>query len=395
MTSTTENEQPLQTVELESVKHEILLGGEEDQSDPELIKQAEELTEKLLQVDPEDNASRLQAKSAVESMSSRLQLEAVKRSEMLKQPMKQLSRRSEDGGPVANSLIDLKMKVEELDPAQIDLDAGWFSRMLGHLPFVGTSLKRYFSRFENASTMIEAIVNSLKEGREQLKKDNITLEQDQLAMRELTKKLQRSIKLGELIDKNLSEMLETKIPADDLRYRFVQEELLFPLRQRIQDLQQQLAVNQQGVLTTEIIMRNNKELIRGVNRAINVTVNALQVGVTLALALANQKIVLDKIEAVNKTTDALIASNAQRLRQQGVEIHKQAASSQINIDTLRQAFVDINAALEEMSNYRSQALPQMEQNINELDELAQKTEASIRTLETSKKLGSGLVIEVD
>ncbi len=73
----------------------------------------------------------------------------------------------------------------------------------------------------------------------------------------------------------------------------MQNDLLFPLRQRIQDLQQQLPVNQQGLLTTELVIRNNRELIRGVNRALNVTVYALQVAATSALALANQKIVLE------------------------------------------------------------------------------------------------------
>jgi len=38
------------------------------------------------------------------------------------------------------------------------------------------------------------------------------------------------------------------------------------LRQRIQDLQQQLAVNQQGVLAVELIIRNNKELMKGVDK---------------------------------------------------------------------------------------------------------------------------------
>ena len=71
----------------------------------------------------------------------------------------------------------------------------------------------------------------------------------------------------------------------------------FALRQRRSDLQQQLSVNRQDVLTMEIIIRNNKGLIRGVNRALNVTVGALQVAVTVAMALENQKIVLNKVTA--------------------------------------------------------------------------------------------------
>jgi hypothetical protein len=50
---------------------------------------------------------------------------------------------------------------------------------------------------------------------------------------------------------------------------------LFALRQRTLDLQQQLAVNQQGVLAIEIIIRNNRELIRGVDRALDVTISRI------------------------------------------------------------------------------------------------------------------------
>ena len=122
------------------------------------------------------------------------------------------------------------------------------------------------------------------------------------------------------------------MPVGDPRRAVVENEWLFPLRQRIQDLQQQLVVNQQGIMAIDLVIRNNVELMRGVDRATNVTVSALQVAVTLALALANQKITLDKILAVNETTDKLIGQTAERLRTQGVEIHKMASGTSLNID---------------------------------------------------------------
>ena len=71
-------------------------------------------------------------------------------------------------------------------------------------------------------------------------------------------------------------------------------------------------------MATAIVVRNNGELVRGVNRALDVTVSALQVAVTVALGLANQKIVLDKVTALNATTTGLIAGTAERLRTQGL-----------------------------------------------------------------------------
>ncbi|MGD9215432.1 MAG: toxic anion resistance protein, partial [Desulfobacteraceae bacterium] len=213
--------------------------------------------------------------------------------------------------------------------------------------------------------------------------------------RELTYRLQKTIELGMLIDNKFSYALERDISTQDPKKRFIDDEILFPLRQRIQDLQQQLAVNQQGVLAIEIIVRNNKELIKGVDRGINVTVNALNVAVTVALALANQKIVLDKIDAVNKTTNRLIAQTAAQLRTQGAEIHKQASSTQLDMETLKKAFVDINAALDDISSFRKKALPQMAGTIIEMDALTKATDAAIQRMEEGTKMEPVISLDID
>jgi uncharacterized protein YaaN involved in tellurite resistance len=363
-------------------------------ADAKLEAQAEDVVKRIVSTDLSDSAGQQQVKAAVETIGVNLQKEAARRSAMLKQPLSKMMQDSEEGGTVARSLIDLKIQVEDLDPAQINLDAGWMTRMLGYIPGVGTPVKRYFSRFESASTTIDAIINSLESGREQLKRDNVTLSADQQAMRDLTHKLERTIQLAQLIDKQLQGHLENEILQEDPRHRFISEEVLFPLRQRIQDLQQQLLVNQQGFLTTEMIVRNNKELVRGVNRALNTTVSALQVGATLAMALANQRIVLEKVEAINATTEDLIASTAARLKTQGVQIQKQASSSQIKVEVLKQAFSDIKQALEDISSYRQKALPEMASNILEMEKLSKESEEQIRKIENAEETLGDFPLEI-
>ncbi|MDH3247511.1 MAG: toxic anion resistance protein [Acidimicrobiia bacterium] len=359
----------------------------------EIEQKAAEYASKLIALDPTDHDSIQRSREAVESMGRDLQRQAANRSRMLQAPIRDLSHSAEDGGPVAKSLTDLRIEVERLDPVSVDLDPGWFTRMVGTIPGVGTPLKRYFMRYESSQTVIDSIVKSLEKGRDQLKRDNITLGEDQGHMRELTHTLADQIALGQAIDKQLTGALA--VETDETRRQFIEEELLFSLRQRIMDLQQQLAVNQQGVLATELIIRNNKELVRGVNRAIDVTVSALQVAVTVALALAHQKIVLDKVEAINATTSDIIAGTAERLRQQGTEIHRQASSSMLDMDSLRSAFADINAALDEISAYRRNALPQMAATIVEFDQLAEQSEEAIQKLEQGRDAATALDLDTD
>ncbi len=373
----------------------LSIGGDAKEiSDPGLNDQADDVVARILRTDLTSAQEQEKAKNAMESMGASLQKESARRSAMLKQPIAKLMKDSAEGGKVAKSLVDLKLQVEDLDPAKVNLNAGFLTRIIGYIPGIGTPIKRYFSRYESASTSIDAIINSLESGREQLKRDNITLTDDQAAMFALTRKLEKTIELARMIDNKLQDKLDNELLADDPKHKFISEELLFPLRQRVQDLQQQLIVNQQGYLTTEMIIRNNKELIRGVNRALTTTVQALSVGVTLALALANQKVVLEKVQAINKTTESLIAGTAERLKTQGAEIQKQASSTQLDLDVLRKAFADVEIAMNDISTYRQKALPEMAENILEMDRMAEEAEKRIKDIRQADDATDDFPLEI-
>lgn len=351
---------------------------------------ANKVVDHLFAVDIQNESAKAAAVNSVETMGLKVQQEASRRSQMLKQPIAVLARNSEDGGPVAKSLLDLRDQVEDLDPNKYDFSASGIRRILGSIPGIGSPIRRYFSRFQSSEGVIDNIVAALEKGGEQLKRDNITLGDDQKHFRELAVKLAQAVEFGRLVDAKLAEKLNEILKEDPL-YSFIEQELLFPLRQRVMDLQQQQAVAQQAVLTVEVIIRNNKELVRGVQRALNVTVTALSTAVTLALALENQRITLEKVQQVNKVTNDLIAGTAAKLRTQGVEIHKQAASTMLDMEVLKKAFQDIAAALDDIEKFRSAALPTMKQSIEEMDtaniENAEKIDSLIRGRESQKKMG--------
>jgi len=388
-------EKPLQVFAPAQLKQELTLPEDlTPAEDKELRAKAEEAVKQLLEIDPSDLEEKNSGVAAVETMAADLQKMSGRRSNMLQQTIGTLARTGEDGGPVANSLVDLQNKVEELDPNKFDFSSNWVRRALGSLPFVGTPISQYFARYQSAESVISNIVASLEKGRDQLKRDIITLEDDQKHLHQLAEALRKVIAYAQMVDKVLTEKLDNELTSDDPRTAFIKEEIQFPLRQRIMDLQQQLVVTQQGVLTLEVIKRNNKELIRGVTRALGVTINALQIAVTLALALANQRIVLEKVEAVNKTTDQLIAENAAKLRTQGVEIHKQAASAQLSMEVLKQAFADITAAIDDIARFRQEALPTMAKSILEMDSMTAQAAESIHKMDEAKKVEKHYGLEI-
>lgn len=361
------------------------LGAHQDESleperqdiDPELASLADRFIEEIL--GEGDEASAVRQRRAVDEMGLELQQQAAHRSAMLQTPLRKLAHQGDEGGPVAKALSDLRGRMEGLDPARHRLAPSALDRVMAIIPGVDSRLQRYFRKFENAQQALDAIIEELEGGRDMLHRDNLTLSDDQKALNNILSELNRQITLGRLIDQRLQDDVADR-DVNDPRRQFIEEELLFPLRQRIVDLQQQLAVSQQGVLALEVIIRNNRELMRGVDRAINVTVSALTVAVTVAMAMANQRLVLDRIESLNATTSQMIGGTAKALRQQGVDIQKRASSAMLDMQVLEEAFGEVMGAIDDLSTYRQEALPRLDEQIDRLAALSEQGSASIERL---------------
>ncbi|MBE1447361.1 toxic anion resistance protein [Paenibacillus sp. OAS669] len=306
-----------------------------------------------------------------------------KKNTMLQVTVGNLSKIGDEGGPVAKSLAELHTQLKDLDPSVID-----FAKK-GFLGKLFNPLRAYFLKYEKADVVIADIIVSLEKGKATLKNDNTTLEIEQQEIRELTKRLRKEIQLGMLMDESIEAQIEAaKLRDEDSdKIRFITEEVLFPLRQRIMDMQQMLAVNQQGIMAFEVLIRNNKELIRGVDRANTVTISALRIAVTVASALYNQGIVLKKIDLLNQTTNDIIAGTSRMLKEQGAAIQKQAMQTSVSVDTLKQAFTDVLSAFDSISMYKQEALPKMRETIDQFRTLADAGEKQILRLEKGNLLG--------
>ncbi|PMR75900.1 toxic anion resistance protein [Billgrantia endophytica] len=366
---------------------ETVRGADDISDDPELVAMADAFVEEVL-ASGEEGTALEQQRRAVDEMGLELQQQAAHQSDMLQTPLRKLAHQGDDGGPVARALVDLRGRMQELDPRQHRISPGRLDRVLAHIPGAGSRVQRYFRKFENAQQALDAIIADLESGRDMLHRDNLTLNDDQDALRQILGRLQRQIDLGRLIDRRLQEVV-ARFDGEHPQRVFIEEELLFPLRQRIVDLQQQLAVSQQGILALEVIIRNNRELIRGVDRAIHVTVSALTVAVAVALALANQRLVLDRVESLNTATSDMIAGTARSLRQQGVEIQTRAASAQLDMQVLEQAFGDVMGAIEDLSRYRQEALPRLDDQIDRLSALARQGGEAIERLQRGSEAQPG------
>ncbi|MGW4598337.1 toxic anion resistance protein [Streptomyces sp. NPDC004457] len=311
---------------------------------------------------------------------------AVQSNRMLERAVRSLPDRGGDAqGKVAGSLVELRRVVEDLDPR--DLPANKGRRFLSKLPG-GNRLRDHLAKYASAQGNLNRIVGALRGGQDELRRDNAALQTERVRLWETMGKLQEYVVLTQALDTAVEEHIAgTGDPqeADALR-----ADVLFPVRQKHQDLLTQLAVCAQGYLAMDVVRRNNDELIKGVDRAATTTVSALRISVMLASALESQKKVVEQVNALRGTTEDLIRGNAETLATQSGEIQRIAADPAVGAETLRAAFQEIYRTLDAIDSYKVQATEVMASTVQSLTDELRGASAHLERSRAQGALEGGL-----
>jgi uncharacterized protein YaaN involved in tellurite resistance len=274
---------------------------------------------------------------------------------------------------VGKALLSLRREVEDLDPStQGDLLSP--RKLLGLLPF-GDRLRDYFEKYRSSQHELDLIITALSNGRDELERDIASIEQEKINLWAVMGRLRQYSYLAQRLDAALTARIDAIEAADPERAKVLKEDMLFSVRQKNQDLLTQLAVSVQGYLALDVIRRNNVELIQGVQRATTTTISALRTAVIVAQALADQKLVLDQITALNTTTSNLIESTSELLHSQSGAINEQAASATVELSKLQAAFSNIYATMDEIDSFKVAALDTMQKTVTALSAEITKSQA--------------------
>ena len=289
---------------------------------------------------------------------------------------------------VGKDLAELRRTVEDLDPgAKGDL----FTRkkFFGIIPY-GSKMRDYFDGYKSSQNHIASILTNLGSGRDELLKDNAAIDVERQNLWGAMGRLEQMIHVSKALDSKLEDKANELDTSDIAKAKAIRETALFYVRQRTTDLLTQMAVSVQGYLALDLVKKNNVELIKGVDRASTTTVSALRTAVTVAQALVGQKLVLEQITALNTTTAKIIDSTGEMLKNQTAEIHAQASSSTIPLETLQRAFQNIYVTMDSIDAFKAKALVSMRTTVDTLSDEVEKSKGYIARAEgaAQAKIGS-------
>ena len=164
------------------------------------------------------------------------------------------------------------------------------------LPFFNP-VKKYFAKIKLQEANISTLLENLKNEQEILKRDNITLKIEIDKLDKIIEELNAEYKNGELYLVELNK----QIPNEN-KSRFNLD--LF--EKKLYDFKQMIIVNEQSEMALTIILNNNNEIIRNIDKIKNVSMAALKTSAMVANSIYNQKITLNKINSLDKSAVNLL-----------------------------------------------------------------------------------------
>src|SRR5262249_883879 len=129
-----------------------------------------------------------------------------------------------DSSTISNGLVELRQTIDRLDPSrQGDLLSP--RRLLGLIP-MGNKLVAYFDKYRSAQTHLNAIIEGLERGQDELQKDNAAIEQEKQNLWNLMQRLQQWVYLGKQLDQSVAAKISALEASDPDKAKIAKEEIL-------------------------------------------------------------------------------------------------------------------------------------------------------------------------
>lgn len=281
---------------------------------------------------------------------------------------------------ISKEILRLNDEFEKINPNNYNFKENKF---LSFLPFITKPINRYLSKFKSVKESISSIISNLKNSQKLLKEDNLALINDKKQYSEIAISLQRKSivfkTLMQYLEKNLSNLQSDK-------KEFYEKSIILNLNKKLRSIYEILAVTRQGIFSTNLLINTNEELIENITNVKVVTKRAIEIGVSMAVCLENQKNVINAVNETKKFANEIILQNSNKMKDQSLEISQISGSSTLGLEVLKASFENIKEAINTMNLAKEQNLNKLRDEIKTFEELTKDFEGKIQKQEKENEL---------
>nr|WP_315475593.1 toxic anion resistance protein [uncultured Undibacterium sp.] len=270
------------------------------------------------------------------------------------------------------AIQEMRGHLDALNPGK-EGDLFQMQKILGFIPY-GNKLQTYFRKYQGAAGQLQKSMQQLYSARDDMQRDVIDIEATRVKLWDAMQKLKAAIHFAECLDSRLQQRVITLKSTDAQRAKALEQEVLFYVRQNLQDMLTQQAVCTNGYLALDVLKKTGREMMNGCSRVATTGMSALAVAQTVARATGNQIKVMDALTGINSTIENLMTETGRQLNQHTDRVGQFAQNPMIGIDKLKDMFDQTFKAMDAMDSFRSKAIEVMGQNNQIIQQQCAKAE---------------------
>lgn len=343
-------------------------------------QEVQAMVSKLMNVDFSDGTVRDGVEQGLRKLGDKVMDEAAQfTSEAMNKRMGNL-KGTEEGDVVYETMINLNDKIKEIHPSQFDLAEKWFHKIL---PFL-SPVRSYFQQFQTMGSVINGYQKTLETGIKERELDLDILRQDKQSLYKSEKVLRSAIEFNKLLQENLETQIKMEV-ADPEQKQFLEGQILHGLIRQTQGYEEMRAVNLQGQMSIEMLLKTGLEVIDGAKRCTRISVNALTIAGVVQQVLTGQRKLLEAVNAINQTATEMVDWNAKQLNTTMMEVGKAAMETSIDIDVLTNAIESSVKAIDEDIKFRQESIPLIKERVSRLNAASSQAQATTQKLAKERK----------
>ncbi|MEG0385302.1 toxic anion resistance protein [Solibacillus cecembensis] len=141
------------------------------------------------------------------------------------------------------------------------------------------------------------------------------------------------------------------------------------LEQRAYDLEMAQQVSFQSAPQIRLMQQGNNHLIGKINSAFVTTIPIFKQGLIHAVTMQRQKLVSESMAELDKRTNEMLVRNAENVRQNSVNIARQAGSPSIKVETIETTWRSIMAGIEETKQIQAETVRSRDEGRKRIEQL--------------------------
>lgn len=296
--------------------------------------------------------------------------------------------RTKDAGQAGEILGDLVLKIKEIDVGSLGRGGNFWSGV----PLIGgivDSVKRFLVRYEKLSVQIEKIVLELETARMGLLKDIALLDALFKKNAEYLSDLDILLAAGKLKLQEVRERVLPELkaraeasddPADSQRLQDMNQ-LASRFEKKLYDLSLSRMISIQTGPQIRLIQGNDQTLAEKIQSSVLTTIPLWKNQVVLAISLFRQKKALDLQKQVTDTTNALLAKNAEMLKDGSLGVARESERGIVELETLKKVNDDLISTIEETLKIQKEGREKRAAAETELRRMEDELKARLRTVQ--------------